>query len=91
MFGRARPASGFDSDLKVLAKLSTKEFTQKAGIVAPNLNDEGLRETISKLREQGEIVIVNLADQPLDNNDQQEMNCDRQLVNKGGAWVVETL
>ncbi|GIT23810.1 MAG: ATP phosphoribosyltransferase regulatory subunit [Gammaproteobacteria bacterium] len=91
VFGRARPASGFDSDLKVLAKLSTKEFTQKAGIVAPNLNDEGLRETISKLREQGEIVIVNLADQPLDNNDQQEMNCDRQLVNKGGAWVVETL
>ena len=91
MFGRARPASGFDSDLKVLAKLSTKEFTQKAGIVAPNLNDEGLRETISKLREQGEIVIVNLADQLLDNNDQQEMNCDRQLVNKGGAWVVETL
>ena len=74
-----------------MAKLSTKEFTQKAGIVAPNLNDEGLRETISKLREQGEIVIVNLADQPLDNNDQQEMNCDRQLVNKGGAWVVETL
>ena len=91
VFGRARPASGFDSDLKVLAKLSTKEVTQKAGIVAPNLNDEGLRETISKLREQGEIVIVNLADQPLDNNDQQEMNCDRQLVNKGGAWVVETL
>ena len=91
VFGRARPASGFDSDLKVLAKLSTKEFTQKAGIVAPNLNDEGLRETISKLREQGEIVIVNLADQLLDNNDQQEMNCDRQLVNKGGAWEVETL
>ena len=91
VFGRARPAAGFDSDLKVLAKLSTKEFTQKAGIVAPNLNDEGLRETISKLREQGEIVIVNLADQLLDNNDQQEMNCDRQLVNKGGAWVVETL
>ena len=91
VFGRARPASGFDSDLKVLAKLSTKEVTQKAGIVAPNLNDEGLRETIGKLREQGEIVIVNLADQPLDNNDQQEMNCDRQLVNKGGAWVVETL
>ena len=91
VFGRARPASGFDSDLKVLAKLSTKEFTQKPGIVAPNLNDEGLRETISKLREQGEIVIVNLADQPLDNNDQQEINCDRQLVNKGGAWEVETL
>ena len=91
VFGRARPASGFDSDLKVLAKLSTKEFSQKAGIVAPNLNDEGLREMIAELREQGEIVIVNLADRPLDNNDQQEMNCDRQLVNKGGAWEVETL
>ena len=91
VFGRARPASGFDSDLKVLAKLSTKEFTQKAGIVAPNLNDQGLREMIAELREQGEIVIVNLTDRPLDNSDQQEMNCDRQLVNKGGAWVVETL
>ena len=91
VFGRARPASGFDSDLKVLAKLSTKEFTRKAGIVAPNLNDEGLRKMIAKLREQGEIVIVNLADRPLDNNDQQEMNCDRQLINKGGAWEVETL
>jgi len=91
VFGRARPASGFDSDLKVLAKLSTKEFTRKAGIVAPNLNDEGLRKMIAKLREQGEIVIVNLADRPLDNNDQQEMNCDRQLINKGGAWEVEIL
>ncbi len=91
VFGRARPASGFDSDLKVLAKLSTKKFTRKAGIVAPNLNDEGLRERIAELREQGEIVIVNLADRPLDNNDQQEMNCDRQLVNKDGAWEVETL
>ena len=91
VFGRARPASGFDSDLKVLAKLSTKEFTRKAGIVAPNLNDEGLRKMIAKLREQGEIVIVNLANRPLDKSDQQEMNCDRQLVNKGGAWEVETL
>ena len=91
VFGRARPASGFDSDLKVLAKLSTKEFTQKAGIVAPNLNDQGLREMIAELREQGEIVIVNLTDRPLDNSDQQEMNCDRQLVNRGGAWELETL
>ena len=91
VFGRARPASGFDSDLKVLAKLSTKEFTQKAGIVAPNLNDQGLREMIAELREQGEIVIVNLANRPLDKSDQQEMNCDRQLVNRGGAWELETL
>ncbi|NKB35070.1 MAG: ATP phosphoribosyltransferase regulatory subunit [Pseudomonadales bacterium] len=91
VFGRARPASGFDSDLKVLAKLSAIEFQQRKGIIAPNLNDEALRDSISTLRQQGEIVIINLTDRPLDENARTEMNCDRQLVNNQGAWEVEPL
>ena len=91
VFGRARPASGFDSDLKVLAKLSAKTFQQRAGIIAPNLNDTELQESINKLRQEGEIVIVNFTDALLDEKTQAEMNCDRQLILKDGAWVVDAL
>ena len=91
VFGRARPASGFDSDLKVLAKLSAKTFKQKAGIIAPNLKDAEFQESINKLRGECEIVIVNFTDAPLDEKAQLEMNCDRQLILKEGAWVVEAL
>ncbi len=91
VFGRARPASGFDSDLKVLAKLSAKEFQQRAGIIAPNLNDKALQATIAELRQQGEIVIVNLTDRPLDDSARVEMNCDRQLISKDGNWEIESL
>lgn len=91
VFGRARPASGFDSDLKVLAKLSAREFQQRAGIIAPNLNDKALQATIAELRQQGEIVIVNLTDRPLDDSARVEMNCDRQLISKDGNWEIESL
>ena len=91
VFGRARPASGFDSDLKVLAKLSAKEFQPCQGIIAPNLNDKALHDTIAELRQQGEIVIVNLTDRPLDGGARVEMNCDRQLVSKDGIWKIESL
>ncbi len=91
VFGRARPASGFDSDLKVLAKLSAKTCQQRAGILAPDLNDVGLQESINKLRREGEIVIVNLTGIPLDKKSQSEMNCDRQLVLKKGVWEVDSL
>jgi ATP phosphoribosyltransferase regulatory subunit len=91
VFGRARPASGFDSDLKVLAKLSAKTCQQRAGILVPDLNDVGLQESINKLRREGEIVIVNLTGIPLDKKSQSEMNCDRQLVLKKGVWEVDSL
>ena len=91
VFGRARPASGFDSDLKVLAKLSAKTCQQRAGILAPDLNDVGLQDSINKLRRDGEIVIVNLTGTPLDEKSQSEMNCDRQLVLKEGVWEVDSL
>ena len=91
VFGRARPASGFDSDLKVLAKLSAKTCQQRAGILAPDLNDVGLQDSINKLRRDGEIVIVNLTGTPLDEKSQLEMNCDRQLVLKEGVWEVDSL
>ncbi|MBM87952.1 MAG: ATP phosphoribosyltransferase regulatory subunit [Gammaproteobacteria bacterium] len=91
VFGSARPASGFDSDLKVLAKLSTKDFQKPAAIIAPNLTDKVLQETIADIRKEGEIVIVNLTGRSLDKNTLKEMRCDRQLVIKDGNWEIQSL
>ena len=91
VFGRARPASGFDSDLKVLAKLSKKIFKRRAAIVVPNNNDPDLLILVDTLREQGEIVVNWFGDAELSQQDCEEQNCDRQIVNKNGEWVVESL
>ena len=91
VFGRARPASGFDSDLKVLAKLSNKIFERRAAIVVPNNNDPDLMMLVDTLREQGEIVVNWFGDAELSQQDCEEQNCDRQIVNKNGEWVVESL
>jgi len=91
VFGRARPASGFDSDLKVLAKLSNKIFKRRATIVVPNNNDPDLLILVDTLREQGEIVVNWFGDAELSQQDCEEQNCDRQIVNRNGEWVVESL
>ncbi|NQV69557.1 MAG: ATP phosphoribosyltransferase regulatory subunit [Pseudohongiella sp.] len=91
VFGRARPASGFDSDLKTIARLSSKTFQQKSAIIAPGLNDAELRAAVTALRAEGEVVIINLIEGELNSQDQQDLNCDRQLVNRGGKWQVESL
>jgi ATP phosphoribosyltransferase regulatory subunit len=88
VFGRARPASGFDSDLKVLAKLSSKVPKRTPGIVAPNIVDEELSTIIDNLRKQGEIVVVNLANEILSDGFFEELNCDREIVRKEDSWVV---
>jgi len=89
VFGRSRPASGFDSDLKTLAKLCSKNFQQKSVIIAPGANDDVLLEAVAELRAKGEVVVTNLGDEQLSAQDLEDMNCDRQLVNNGGTWEVE--
>ncbi len=89
-FGRARPASGFDSDLKVLAKLSSKVVLRKLAILAPNNTCPQLLAKIAELRESGDTVIVNL-DDSLAANILDELACDRQLVKVDEQWTVESL
>ena len=91
VFGRARPASGFDSDLKVLAKLCSKTFEEKKGIIAPDILDQGLQELVGKLRTSGEIVIINLDKDALEGKLLEELNCDRRLVKEGGSWIVKPI
>ncbi len=89
-FGRARPASGFDSDLKVLAKLSGKTISRKLGILAPNGTAADLLAKIAELRASGETVIVNLEDS-LEANELEELACDRQLKKVADLWTLEPL
>lgn len=91
VFGRARSASGFDSDLKVLAKLTRREFSADAGILAPAGDSEGLLQTVAALRDAGEIVISHLDQKEADRALAAELNCDRVLVERDGKWLVEKL
>lgn len=84
VFGRARPATGFSMDLRQLHGLLPKQTLPKT-ICAPHRQDKSLDATIATLRAQGEIVVVAL---PGDMALHEELNCDRELVQRDGQWVV---
>ena len=88
VFGRARPATGFSTDLKTLLSLSTHKNNQVAAIYAPADNDAELQKAISELRQQGEKVICAL---PGQTGNAKDMFCDRQLKNDGSGWQVKNL
>ena len=90
VFGRARPATGFSTDLKTLLNL-TKPETQTLinnAIFAPSLSDEdsGLWKVVSELRAKGETVIQSL---PGQQGSAKDLGCSRVLKNNSGNWVVE--
>jgi ATP phosphoribosyltransferase regulatory subunit len=87
-FGRARPATGFSTDVKTVFSLS--EYTQhvKSAVFAKHSEVAGLSEAVARLRENGEIVIFNL---PGQSGNGKDMGCDRQLVQKDGKWKVSDL
>ena len=86
VFGRARPATGFSTDLKTLLSLSTHKNNQLAAIFAPADNDADLQDMIASLRQQGETVICAL---PGQSGGAKEMGCDRQLVKEGSGWKLK--
>lgn len=88
-FGRARPATGFNTDIKALLSLLSKTEQEKTdGIWAPNLQDEKLWSAIKLLRSSGERVICALSDaQPVPG----EVSCSRQLLLENEEWVVKPL
>lgn len=82
-FGRSRPATGFSLDLRELSHLPFP--LRRAGILAPAGDEPALVACIRKLREQGEIVVVDLG------MAEGETSCDRQLVKAGSNWEVVAL
>lgn len=88
VFGRARPATGFSTDLKTLLSLSTHKNNQVEAIYAPADNDAGLQQVISELRQQGEKVVCALPGQI---GSAKDMGCDRELILSGSSWIVKDL
>ena len=84
VFGRARPATGFATDLKALMDLLPTEQESHGAISMPDADDPALEAKVNELREAGEIVINCLATDP-------DPRCDRELVEQDGEWQVQPL
>ncbi len=87
VFGRKRPAVGFSLDLKELVSVVPARAL-KAAIRAPWGTAQGLREAIASLRDHGETVVCVL---PGHESEVDEFNCDRELVDVAGQWVVQAI
>jgi ATP phosphoribosyltransferase regulatory subunit len=85
--GRDRPAVGFSLDLKQWVSV-VPQLSLKAAIRAPWGTSADLRSAISKLRHMGETVVCSL---PGHDSEIDEFQCDRQLMEVAGQWVVTAL
>ena len=86
VFGRARPATGFATDLKALMNLLPAEAQVGGAVSAPASApaQPGLQDKVSQLRAQGEIVISALSHV-------EDSRCDRKLVFQEGEWQLEKI
>lgn len=88
VFGRARPATGFSTDLKTIITFATEIEASITGILAPCTEDPDLMQKISSLRKQSEKVVCML---PGQTGSICEMGCNRQLKKHQGQWKVVEL
>ena len=86
-YGRARPATGFSMDLRELARLLPSSEPGGA-ILAPWPEEDALHAEASRLRAQGERVVLAL---PGHEGSWREAGCDRMLVRSGDGWIVEPI
>ena len=87
VFGRNRPAAGFSLDLKELVSVLAPR-PLKAAIRAPWAESAPLRAAIAGLRAHGETVVCVL---PGHEHEVNEFDCDRELAERTGQWVVRPL
>ena len=85
-FGKARPATGFSTDMKQLLELQNISEDTPDKIFAPVDDNDSLQKKITELREQGKIVIQELEGQ---NATAKEMNCSQTLVCENDQWVIK--
>jgi len=85
-FGLSRPATGFSTDLRILAVLSQQSDDIAAGILAPAVGDAELQSVVQELRAAGERVIIEL---PGQQGDAIALGCDRRLVKITQGWEVK--
>jgi ATP phosphoribosyltransferase regulatory subunit len=87
VFGRARPAVGFSTDLKGLLRQGTgleAGYAEADGIFAPWSSDPSLQTEILRLRQAGFRVVSDLPGQEANPRD---LGCGEVLVMKDGRWT----
>ena len=90
VFGRARPATGFSADLKLLSSLSKQycQVKQRELILAPYSEDVQLNEKIRELRANQQAVVQQL---PGQTGSTKELGCTSILEQDNQIWVVRPL
>ncbi|TCT20841.1 ATP phosphoribosyltransferase regulatory subunit [Thiobaca trueperi] len=91
VFGRARPAVGFSTDLKSLLSHGQgleQRYQATAPVYAPWSAEPALREAVDRLRESGRCVINAL---PGLTQDPRQLGCQQRLVERDGRWELETI
>jgi ATP phosphoribosyltransferase regulatory subunit len=87
VFGRNRPAAGFSLDVKELARVVPGR-PLRAAVRAPWGGEPGLQAAIADLRQAGQTVVCVL---PGHEDEIDEFECDRELIEHAGQWVVQAL
>jgi ATP phosphoribosyltransferase regulatory subunit len=87
VFGRKRPAVGFSLDIKALSAVAAAR-PLRAAVRAPWGEAAELRVAIAALRRQGETVVCVL---PGHESEVDEFQCDRELIQVAGQWVVKSI
>ncbi len=88
VFGVARPATGFSTDLLNLYLLSDKPEPSFETILAPNNKDDQLKQLIADLRLQGKRVIIDLSNGELS---PEQQSCQQVIVRNDSVWVVNEI
>ena len=85
IFGRARAATGFSTDLKQLLELSSCKMKIPQKVLAPADDDSDLQSRIDKLRDEGYCVARLL---PGQRDDPAAMGCSQRLELVKGQWQL---
>jgi len=90
VFGRARPAVGFSSDLKTLLELGGEGIVEPSAadaVAAPWNDGPQLEAAVDALRSQGRRVVRLL---PGQKGGAREVGCSEVLVSQDGEWVLKS-
>jgi len=83
-----RSATGFSTDLKVIASLSPEKVATQVRVLAPSGNDPELVQAVNDYRNAGYTVIQELPGQC---GGAVELGCEKQLAKADGNWQLKNL
>ncbi|EGV16956.1 ATP phosphoribosyltransferase regulatory subunit [Thiocapsa marina] len=88
VFGRARPAVGFSTDLKELLRHGKRSDPNAPAICAPWSTSPALQEAVDRLRASGRRVVHAL---PGIERDLRDPDCRQMLVERDGRWELDDI